>query len=108
MPMEDTMRKILLAAAIAAIPACTKTVKDIGCSTSAECAAGDACEVDTQVCVAGAITIDAGAFYDDGARWLSAQSGPAITGVIDASGSLVALVSDQVVATATINGRRGR
>ena len=98
------MRKILLTAAIATISACTKPVKDIACSTSAECAAGDACAVDTQLCVAGAITIDSGAFYDDGARWLSAQSGPAITGEIDASGSLVALVSDQVVATATING----
>ncbi len=102
--MKNTMRKTLVAAAIAAIPACAKQVKDIGCSTSAECAAGDACQLDTQVCVAGAITIDPGAFYDDGSRWLSAQSGPAITGAIDASGSLVALVSDQVVATATVDG----
>ncbi len=91
------MTKIMLVSLLFA--ACTTNVKNVHCETSGDCVAGESCELDIQECIAGAITIDASAFYDDGSRWWTATDGPLLQGTIDAASgaTLQAYLGDQQV-----------
>jgi hypothetical protein len=76
------------------------------CSSAADCASGQACDLAQHMCVAAAFTLDKAGFIDDGTRWWTSASNPTLHGTLDNPGAdaLTALIDNMPVGTATITG----